>query len=416
MRNKMHACAAAIMALSVIAAITQGGMQSVFAAGKTITKSNVVASAKMTVSSTVANTNGAKSEPTIEIKVDDNNGSSASIDIRIDESISNNSSSENVDLSGEVAGIQYTKLAMANVEEAVNIRESSSEDSAIVGKLYKECAGEILEKGSGWTKIKTGKVTGWVKNDYLLFNADAKKLADSVVEKVATSETSCLRVRKEPSEDAGIYDLLAEGDEIEVVEELGDWVSVEFSDGTVGYVSSEYVTVSDQIGKGETIESIRAREEAEKKEKEAAAKAKSSKSSSDSAKTTKESSASSSESSNINASAASYDDLTLLAALIQTEAGNECYEGQLAVGAVVMNRLRTGKYGNSLYSVIYAKGQFSPAGSGKVAQVCANGPKSSCVQAASAALGGASNIGTATRFRPVSSGYQGLVVGNHVFW
>ncbi|MBR4720060.1 MAG: SH3 domain-containing protein [Lachnospiraceae bacterium] len=400
MKNRMHACLAAMITMIVVAAGTQGGMQSVFAAGKTITKTIPVASAKMTVSATASDTKGSDKGSTINIKVGE---------------ISNNSvaSAEDVDLSGEVAGISYEKLVMANVEEAVNIRADSSEDSELVGKLYKECAGEILEKDSGWTKIKTGKVTGWVKNDYLLFGADAKKLADSVVEKVATSLTSCLRVRKEPSQDAGIYDLLAESDTIEVVEELGDWVSVEFADGTVGYVSSEYVTVSDDIGKGESIESIRAKEEAEKKARESAKNSKSSKNSDTSAKSSGSSEDATAAS---NAGAASYDDVTLLAALIQSEAGNECMEGQVSVGAVVMNRLRTGKYGNSLYSVIYAKGQFSPAGSGRVAQICAAGPKASCIQAAQAAIGGASYVGGATRFRPVSSGYQGVVIGNHVFW
>jgi SH3-like domain-containing protein len=396
MKNRMHACVAAVMALAVMATTIQGGMQSVLAAGKTITKTASVASAKITVSNTVSESKGSDKGSTIDIKVD--------------ETSNNKASADNVDLSGSVAGISYEKLVMANVDQAVNIRAESSEDSELVGKLYKECAGEILEKGSGWTKIKTGKVTGWVKNDFLLFGADAKKLADSVVEKMATSTTSCLRVRKEPSQEAGIYDLLAEGDTIEVVEELGDWVSVEFADGTVGYVSSEYVTISDEIGKGETIESIRAKEEAEKKAKESSKAAKSSGSSSGSSGSSEAATAAS------NANAANYDDVTLLASLIQSEAGNEIPEGQVAVGAVVMNRLRTGRFGNSLYSVIYAKGQFSPAGSGKVAQICAQGPKASCVAAAQAAISGASPVGAATRFRPVSSGYQGMVIGNHVFW
>lgn len=408
MKNRMHACMAAVAWVTVTATVMLGGMQSVFAAGKTITKSDVAA-AKITVNDTVAENSGSDKDSSINIKV----GSVSTIDIKLDGS-EDSVSEGNTDLRGEIAGISYGKLAMANVEEAVNVRASSSEDSEIVGKLYKECAGEILEKGSGWTKIRSGKLTGWVKNDYLLFGADAKKLADSVVEKVATSKTSCLRVRKEASQDAGVYDLLAEGDEIEVVEDLGDWVSVEFSDGTVGYVSAEYVDISDEIGKGETIESIRAKEEAEKKAKEAAT-AGSSKAARSSDKTSGSSSGSS-EPSASPASAASYDDLTLLASLIQSEAGNECFEGQVSVGAVVMNRLRTGRYGNSLYSVIYAKGQFSPAGSGRVAQICAQGPKSSCVAAAQAALGGASYVGGATKFRPVSSGYEGVVVGNHVFW
>ncbi len=407
MKNRMHACNAAVAVLMVAAVITQGSMQSVWAAGKTITKSKTVASAQITVKKTAeADSNkGSKTESSINIKVGDTQGSS--IDIKVDPM---GNSSEDVDLSGEVAGIAYEDLVMANVEEAVNIREADSEDSAIVGKLYKECAGEIIKKGAGWTNIRTGKVTGWVKNDYLLFGSDAKRLADSVVEKVATSNTSCLRVRKEPSQDAGIYDLLAEGDTIEVVEELGEWVSVEFADGTVGYVSSEYVSVSDEIGKGETIESIRAKEEAEKKAKAEKSKSSSSGSSSSS------SSGGDSAVAATNSAAAGYDDLTLLAALIQSEAGYEIYEGQVAVGNVVMNRLRTGRFGNSLYSVIYAKGQFSPAGSGRVAQICAQGPKASCIQAAQDAMAGNSVVGAATRFRPVSSGYQGLVIGNHVFW
>ncbi len=408
MKNRMHACMAAVTAWVVVAVITQGSMQDVWATGKTITKSYTVASAKMKVKDTSSTDKG--SESSIDIKVGSNTGNS--IDIRIDEE-GNETGSQDVDLSGEVAGISYKDLAMANVEEAVNIRAEATEDSDIVGKLYKECAGRILERGSGWTRIETGKVTGWIKNDYLLFGADAKRLADSAVQKVATSKTSCLRVRKEASQDAGIYDLLAEGDTIEVVDDLGDWVSVEFSDGTIGYVSSEYVDIEDWIGKGETIESIRAKEEAEKKAKEAAKKSSTSKSSSK-----QKSSDTSSEEATVasNLSAASYDDVTLLASLIQCESGNECFEGQVAVGNVVMNRLRTGRFGNSLYSVIYAKSQFSPAGSGKVAQVCAQGPKSTCVQAAQAALAGQNYVGTATKFRPVSSGYQGQVIGNHVFW
>ena len=410
MKNRMHAFMAAVTAWVVVAVITQGSMQNVWATGKTITKSFTVASAKMTVKDTASVSKG--SESTIDIKVGNNTGNTGnSIDIRIDEQGNETSGSENVDLSGEVAGISYKDLAMANVEEAVNIRAESSEESDIVGKLYKECAGRILERGAGWTKIETGKVTGWIKNDYLLFGADAKRLADSAVQKVATSKTSCLRVRKEASQDAGIYDLLAEGDTIEVVEDLGDWVSVEFSDGTIGYVSSEYVDIEDWIGKGETIESIKAKEEAERKAKEAA--------SSKSASAKSEGSSPTADTSAVNYAAlasASYDDITLLAALIQSESGYECHEGQVAVGNVVMNRLRSGKFGNTIYSVINAKGQFSPAGSGKVAQICAQGPKASCVQAAQEAMAGINYVGGATRFRPVSSGYQGQVIGNHVFW
>ena len=92
------------------------------------------------------------------------------------------------------------------------------------------------------------------------------------------------------------------------------------------------------------------------------------------------------------------------------------YEGKLAVGAVVMNRVRSGAYPSTLYSVIYASGQFSPAGSGKVDRAIASGNlKSSCVQAAREALSGTSNVGTATHFKRAGA-HEGIVIGGHVFW
>lgn len=341
-------------------------------------------------------------------------GNSINIEINSDSSLksSTNSSNNSSEQKGSIAGISYDKLVMANVEEAVNVRDSASENGKLIGKFYKECAGTILEKGDGWTKVKTGELTGWIKNDYLLFGEAAIELAQAVVEKTATSTVDCLRVRQEADTEGTVLDLLAKGDHIAVLSEEGDWVKVEFSDGEVGFVSSEYVTIADSIGSGESIESINAKEEAIKKEKEAAeatAKKNSSEAvkSSDSAVPTPEIS---------NAVAANCSDQVLLAALIQAEAGSQPYEGQVAVGNVVVNRLVSGRYGNSLYSVIYAKGQFGPAGSGKVAQNIANGPKASCMQAAADALAGVNYVGNATHFRNVNSGYTGLVIGAHVFW
>lgn len=304
---------------------------------------------------------------------------------------------------GSVAGISYDKLVMANVVEAVNVRAEADEKSERVGMLYANCGGEIQEQKTGWTKIKSGKLVGWVRNDYLVFGEVAAAEADKSAAKTATSTTETLRVRREPGESAEIIDLLAEGDTIEVIDSEGDWVKVEFADGTQGYVSGKYVTISVEIGKGETMEQINAREAKDKVNEQKIA--------ADVAAASQKPAAT-----NNGAVPAAIDDVQLLAALIQCEAGSEIYEGQVAVGAVVMNRLRSGRYGNSLYSVIYAKGQFSPAGSGKVAEVLAAGPKAICIQAATEALAGVTYVGNATSFRPVRSGRQGQILGNHVFW
>lgn len=310
---------------------------------------------------------------------------------------------------GEVGGIPYDKLVMANVQEAVNVRENASEDASIVGKFYTECAGTILDTTDGWTQVETGELTGWISNDYLLFGDSAVELAEKVVEKTATSNTDCLRVRKTADSDGTILTLLAKGETIEAVDTEGDWVKVEFSDGEEGYVSSEYVTISDEIGKGETLEAIAAREEAEKKEREEATKAEE-RAKVEASRTTE------TKVTNNGAISGDVNDVALLAALIQCEGGNQPYEGQVSIGTVVMNRLRSGRYGTSIYSVIFAKGQFGPAGSGAVANVYAAGPKASCIQAAQDAMNGVSYIGAATHFRNIRSGYPGIVIGSHVFW
>lgn len=82
-------------------------------------------------------------------------------------------------------------------------------------------------------------------------------------------------------------------------------------------------------------------------------------------------------------------DLELLAALIYCEAGGEIYEGQLAVGCVVMNRVRSASFPNSVSGVIYQSGQFSPVASGRLATVLGNGlTTASCREAASTVLAG----------------------------
>ena len=87
----------------------------------------------------------------------------------------------------------------------------------------------------------------------------------------------------------------------------------------------------------------------------------------------------------------------------------------MAVGAVVMNRVRSSAYPSTIYDVIYASGQFTPAGNGKVDRVIANGVMPICLQAAQEVLSGYSNVGGATHFRRVGY-HDGIVIGVQVFW
>lgn len=108
-------------------------------------------------------------------------------------------------------------------------------------------------------------------------------------------------------------------------------------------------------------------------------------------------------------------DLAMLAALVECEAGGESYEGQWAVASVVVNRVRSGRFPNTISGVVYQSGQFSPVASGRFAMVLAKGAKSSCIKAAQTALSGSTNV-NCLYFCQASSGVSGTVIGNHVFY
>lgn len=297
------------------------------------------------------------------------------------------------DVEAILAGNEWDGKVMAKVDDSVSIRADASTDAAVVGKLFKGDAGDIMEEDEEWTLIQSGNVTGWVSNDYLAFGEEAAERAASDVPKMATVATETLKVRAEASTESAVIDLIGMGEQIEVGEERDGWLEIVYSDGEVNYISAEYVEVEYEYGQAKTIEEIKAEEAARKAEEEKAKRTQ-----------------------NLGAIAASNDELLLLAALIQAEAGNQPYEGQVAVGAVVMNRVRSGGYPNTIQEVIAAPGQFGPAATGRVAAYMQAGPKAICVQAAQAALNGETTVGTLTHFRNASSGIPGIVIGNHVFY
>ena len=162
--------------------------------------------------------------------------------------------SADVSLDAEVE-TEYA-LFMANVNDSMNVREEANEDSKAVGKLFKNCGGEILEQSNGWTKIRSGKLEGWAKDEYLLFGEGAEALRETAGSLQATVLTDALRVRKEASEDAGVYGLVKTGEEIKVVEQMDGWVAVQYDKETVGYVSVEYVEVEYKVPAGKTTKEI----------------------------------------------------------------------------------------------------------------------------------------------------------------
>lgn len=108
-------------------------------------------------------------------------------------------------------------------------------------------------------------------------------------------------------------------------------------------------------------------------------------------------------------------DLVLLATIIYCEAGAEPFEGKCAVGACVINRVRSAEFPNTILGVIYDPGQFTPVTTGRFALALAQGVPDECYQAAQMAMNGYNNIGSYLYFRTPNGRVQGLQIGGHIF-
>lgn len=110
-------------------------------------------------------------------------------------------------------------------------------------------------------------------------------------------------------------------------------------------------------------------------------------------------------------------DRYLLANLIYCEAGGEPYEGQVAVGAVVVNRMLSSKFPDTLVGVVYQKRQFAPVASGRLELALSiNKATPSCYRAADEAMSGKTNVGNCLFFRTPIPGLTGINIGGHVFY
>lgn len=274
----------------------------------------------------------------------------------------------------EVAAIavstqEWNQKAVSNVDGEIDVLLAGEEGSEVVGKLYHNTIVNVEEKGVVWTKVSADEVNGYVKSDSLAFGTDAVKRADQVcpvVEKPAGQSGEIVRIRESaPAK-------------------------------TLAQIEEE------QRAAEQAAEEARKAEEAQKKAEEEAAAA---------AQAQQEAQAA--QASQQIVTAATSDEQALLAALIFCEAGGEPYEGQVAVGAVVMNRVRSAIFPNTITEVIYQSGQFGPAITGKLDAVLADGrTTASCYQAAADALAGANPIGDALYF---GNGDYGQLIGNHWF-
>lgn len=158
---------------------------------------------------------------------------------------------------------EYENIGIANVTNYVNIRRKPSENSKILGKLYSDSAATILAKKGDWYKVESGSVTGYIKAEFLTTGDEVEELAKKVGKRIATVNTTTLKVREKPNLDSIVLTLVPIEQELSVKKELDGWVKVSIDSDVKGFVSSEYVDLRTEFKEAESIAEEKARLERE---------------------------------------------------------------------------------------------------------------------------------------------------------
>ena len=165
---------------------------------------------------------------------------------------------------------QFVDTAISIADDYVNVRKKPNTDSKILGKLYEGCAAKVLSNKNGWAKIESGKVTGYIKSEYLATGIKAQKLAAKYGKYYAKVKpgTVTLNVRTKPNTSSTIMTQIPEDENYEVVKIGKDWVKISI-DGEDGFVAREFVCLHANFKKAVSI----AEEKAEARRKARAEKA-----------------------------------------------------------------------------------------------------------------------------------------------
>lgn len=154
------------------------------------------------------------------------------------------------------------KLAIAQVNNYVNVRSDASTDSEILGKIYNGAVAEILGETEGvdglWFHITSGSVEGYIKAEYFIYGEEASESLEQYVTQYVTVAVDKLNVRSEQDSSSKKIGYFVLGEKAKLLENCGDWIKVAFSPSTTGYVSSEYVTIVEEYLYAKSIDEEKA--------------------------------------------------------------------------------------------------------------------------------------------------------------
>ena len=356
----------------------------------------------------------------------------------------------------------YTTTAMASgigvidAKDMLDIHAEANRASAVVGQVMDDGHVAILAKYNDWVQIQAGEIAGWVPAENLveteISNEEAVAANEQVIaertgatasedeffaeEEVQQDETAALQAEASKAAQNEI-------EEVQAAEEAAR-IEAEAQAKEAARLEAEVQAkaAAEEAARLEAEAQAKAAEEAARLEAEAQAKAAAeeaarleaeaqAKAAEEAARLEAEAQAKAAEEAAqleaeaqqaalaaqaAQTAAISAEELKLLANIIYCEAGSESYVGKVAVGNVIMNRVKSASQPNTITEVVYAKGQFSPVRNGSLQRALSSDKAdAACYQAAIEALAGAQPVGGKLFFRR-NNGRSGQVIGHHVFY
>ena len=152
---------------------------------------------------------------------------------------------------------EYANLAIADVNHYVNVRNMPSTDGEIVGKLYDGSVAQILAlagENDEWFQVVSGSVEGYVKAEFFIYGDEAAAVIDDYVIRYVTVQADRLNVRREPDINAAKIGYITRGESVSLLEDCGEWLKVQYTEQNAGYVSAEYVMVTEEFIYAKSIE------------------------------------------------------------------------------------------------------------------------------------------------------------------
>ena len=329
----------------------------------------------------------------------------------------------------------YTTTAMASgigvidAKDMLDIHAEANRASAVVGQVMDDGHVAILAKYNDWVQIQAGEIAGWVPAENLVETEISNEEAVAANEQVIAERTGATASEDEffaeeevqQDETAALQAEASEAvqNEIEEVQTAEEAARLEAEAQAKAAEEAARLEAEAQAKAAEKAARLEAEAQAKAAAEEAArieAEAQAKAAAEEAARIAAEAQQAALAAQAAQTAAISAEELKLLANIIYCEAGSESYVGKVAVGNVIMNRVKSASQPNTITEVVYAKGQFSPVRNGSLQRALSSDKAdAACYQAAIEALAGAQPVGGKLFFRR-NNGRSGQVIGHHVFY